>query len=136
MTPPSLDPDYRAYWILDPERRVIATDLLGWARWFETGDRRVADDRTAHVRVSTVFLGINHRFIGDGPPLLFETMGFARDGGDCLDDLTRRYASWDDAVTGHQAALRRVRRWERLATGRLERALRRATTGGGHPHNH
>jgi hypothetical protein len=35
-----------------------------------------------NIGISTVFLGLDHRHFGDGPPLLFETMVFggSRDG--------------------------------------------------------
>lgn len=48
--------------------------------------------------VSTIFLG---RDTGEVPgvPLLFETM--ARIGADYADDVTRRYATYEDAMTGH-----------------------------------
>lgn len=48
--------------------------------------------------VSTIFLG---RDSGDVPgvPILFETM--ARIGADYADDVTRRYATYDDAMAGH-----------------------------------
>lgn len=48
------------------------------------------------VRVSTVFLGLDHRF-GDGPPLLFETMAFV--GHD--DVGMERYSTWQEAEEGH-----------------------------------
>jgi hypothetical protein len=58
---------------------VIEPDLLKWGRWFETAEeaRRVADTRLENgVRVSTVFLGLDHNFCMDGPPILWETMVF------------------------------------------------------------
>lgn len=58
--------------------------------------------------VSTIFLGIDHRHIGDGPPILFETMIFK-------DDLTHgpdhdfinyqtRCSTWDEAMQMHADA--------------------------------
>lgn len=83
-------------------------DLIEWARWFETAERHVAHDLdegdgNRRVRVSTVFLGVDHNF-RDGPPLLWETMIF----GGPHDGYQRRYSSRDAAYAGHQDACRMV----------------------------
>lgn len=63
-------------------REIVQAPFLEWAEWFEhahvTGARIVKHERTHGRFVSTVFLGIDHRFAGtgEGPPLLFETMVF------------------------------------------------------------
>jgi hypothetical protein len=95
------------YFILDDENRPKPADLMTWGRWFENNNRVVDFTQiTSALSVSTVFLGIDHRHFGSGPPLLFETMVF--DGnGDTLE--CHRYVSWDDAVTGHRATVRRLR---------------------------
>ena len=67
-------------------RQVRSTDL--------DGEQGCSTD----VHVSTVFLGLDHSFSNEGPPLLFETMVF---GGVC-DENMRRYATWDEAVAGHE----------------------------------
>lgn len=97
------------FYILDEEHKVVPlgdepTDQ--WCRWRASADRHVASTFTEAYWVSTVFLGTDHRFGGDGPPLLFETGVFPKDSMIAL-EMTR-YASWDDALTGHKAALRRV----------------------------
>lgn len=56
------------------------------------------------MRVSTVFLGLNHNF-GVGPPLLWETMVF----GGCFDDAQGRWPSREEALKAHAFALRRVK---------------------------
>lgn len=77
-------------------------DLVSWARAFETMDRQVAStDVTEGVRVSTVFLGMDHAF-GGGPPLLFETMIF---GGPHAHDQWR-YSTWEEAEKGHAEAVK------------------------------
>jgi hypothetical protein len=48
------------------------------------------------VRVSTVFIGIDHGF-GRGPPLLFETMLFVNG----VEQGCEHYCTWDEAETGH-----------------------------------
>ena len=66
-------------------------DAIEWAMWFGTADRHVAQDYdegdgAKRVRVSTIFLGINHRHFGEGPPILWETLVF----GGALDGQGRR----------------------------------------------
>jgi hypothetical protein len=41
--------------------------------WYEKADRHVAESFVDGVRISTVFLGLDHSFSG-GQPHLFETM--------------------------------------------------------------
>jgi hypothetical protein len=91
-------------YILDASNKpVICPDLFDWAYWFETADRHVALDRQGDVEVSTVFLGLDHQF-GIGPPLLFETMVF----GGPLNEEQQRYSTWEEAVDGHQAMMKRA----------------------------
>ena len=80
-------------------------DLLTWARWFEsaTEERIVAQEHIGDVRISTVFLGMDHSG-GQGEPLLFETMVF----GGTHDGSQRRYSTRDAAIKGHAQALRLV----------------------------
>jgi hypothetical protein len=98
--------DRLRYYILDAEDRVVRADLITWARWFEYANRHVGYTQiTSECLVSTVFLGLDHRFSGNGPPLLFETIIF----GGPLDQAQNRYSSWDDAEAGHKAAVRKAR---------------------------
>jgi len=86
------------HWILDGHD-IVETDLMTWAMWFETADRRVANDHVGDKRVSTVFLGIDHNFGDEGPPLLFETMVFGE--GSFSEQACDRYSTWEEAVEGH-----------------------------------
>lgn len=56
------------------------------------------------ILVSTVFLGLDHRY-GDGPPLLFESMIF----GGPLSGEQRRYSTKAEALAGHEALCGLVR---------------------------
>ncbi len=86
-------------YILDGHQPVIVSDLFAWAKWFETAEWHVAETRISPaVRVSTIFLGLDHNF-GRGAPLLFESMVF----GGPLDGESDRYATWDEAADGHAA---------------------------------
>lgn len=49
------------------------------------------------ILVSTIFLGLDHSFSDDGPPVLFESMIF----GGPLSGEQRRYTSRADALAGH-----------------------------------
>jgi hypothetical protein len=80
----------------------VPCTLMEWAEWFEGGNRIVEQtDVNPDVRVSTVFFGLDHQF-GDGPPLLFETMIF----GGPHDQYQERFSTWDQAESGHRAALK------------------------------
>jgi hypothetical protein len=104
------DPTMPAHYMLDADgtpRRC--DDVMTWARWFETADRTIAQDRdeapgAPAVCVSTVFLGLDHDWFGPGPPILWETLVF----GGPLDGEMKRYRSRDDAIVGHQEMCRRV----------------------------
>lgn len=81
-------------------RMPVAVDLETWAKWLDTSDRQIADDEIGKVRISTVFLGLNHSF-GPGEPVLFETMIF----GGPLDSSQWRYRTYNEAERGHAAAV-------------------------------
>jgi hypothetical protein len=85
---------------------IIETDWLTWARWVEQIDeRRVARTERGKIVVSTVFLGLDHNWVSEGPPVLFETMIF---GSQRLSEYQRRYCTWDEANTGHERAVKMV----------------------------
>ena len=87
-------------YILKGKKAVPVEDVLEWARWFETANRRVAKDNIGEASISTVFLGIDHNFFG-GKPLLFETMIF----GGKHNDYQDRYHTWEEAEAGHKKAV-------------------------------
>ncbi len=94
------------HYILEPDGTVKAVPLLVWARWFEDSDkRRIAQIVIGEARVSTVFLGLDHRFSLEGPPILFETMVF----GGALDGEMERYTTLEAAKAGHAAMVARIR---------------------------
>jgi hypothetical protein len=90
---------------LDGHKPVAVHDIREWAMWFETADRRVAEDTIDGQRVSTVFLGVDHNFSGDGPPILFETLVF----GGPLDGEGGRCSTWEEAKEQHWAIVSRLR---------------------------
>lgn len=90
------------HYILVGQSPVIEPDALKWARWFETADRKVALTEVGPHTISTVFLGLDHNFMGKGPPLLFETMVFS--DGEATDYMTRS-SSWLEAEGQHHKAV-------------------------------
>lgn len=54
-----------------------------------------------NIRVSTVFLGIDHNFSKHGPPVLWETMTF----GGSNNGYQNRYSNIEDALSGHELAV-------------------------------
>lgn len=86
------------HWILDGIE-PIEVDLMTWARWYGDADRHIAFDHLEPWRVSTVFLGLDHNFGGEGPPLLFETMVFGEGWGDLWCERTSTY---EQAITIHE----------------------------------
>lgn len=69
-------------------RRVSATDLPGG------------------VRISTVFLGLDHGW-GDGPPVLYETMIF----GGPMDQEQDRYCTRAQAAIGHEEWVAKAKKY-------------------------
>jgi hypothetical protein len=80
-----------------------------------TADRQVKLTEHELFVVLTVFLGLDHRFYGKGPPLVFETMAFVT-GSRRL--AAAGYASWEDAELGHEAMVQRMLKGAR-ASARL-----------------
>jgi len=94
-------------YILVNKIAVPVDDLAEWGRWFATSDRRVAHDTVGEFRISTVFLGIDHRRgRGRGEPHLFETMVFDRKG---KEQGCERCTTWEQALAQHQAVLEETR---------------------------
>lgn len=91
-------------YILEGHTPVLCPGLLKWGRWFESADRQVAETIQGDVRVSTVFLGLDHNHWGRGPPILFESMAFV--GHDSVD--LNRYSTWEEAEKGHRRMVAKV----------------------------
>ena len=87
------------HYILDANGEPQAEpDFDRFVQW--SGDNpeayRVALDEIGDVRISTVFLSLDHSFTG--PPVLWETMVF----GGLADEEQRRYTSLSSAHAGHE----------------------------------
>jgi len=93
-------------YILDEDNNPVPVDTLEWAKWLEQNRTRKIVKQTTLPNgkwVSTVFLGLDHNYSENGPPLLFETtiFVFASDGK--LDEeYMERYSTWEAAEQGHE----------------------------------
>lgn len=91
-----------------------AKGIIEFGRWYENAKRHIGNTIVfggqQTVRISTVFLGLDHNYYDDGPPLVFETMVFdsaysnhaVEDEGI---DACIRYPSLEEAWHGHEAAV-------------------------------
>lgn len=94
---------------------------MAWALWFETAERTIEETFVTHpitgavTRISTVFLGLDHNYSPSGPPILFETMAFTAPELVSLFGhpprwmpralgYQSRYATWEQALAGHNEA--------------------------------
>lgn len=96
------------YYILNESGQPVLTGNLDkWAAWFQnTETRRIAFDEIEGVQVSTVFLGLDHSFSDEGPPVLWETMVF---GGPMDEHQERCAGSREQAEAMHADVVQRVK---------------------------
>lgn len=103
--------DYEpCYYRPDGTRYPKGTEgLFEWAKDFEDMKKRKV--RVSRLwwgaEVSTVWLGINHAFHDDAPPLIFESMTFYPRRWGYAPDMDR-YSTKRQALRGH---LRMVKKW-------------------------
>lgn len=98
------------YILDDQDNPVPEPDTLRWGKWLEKNwsrktlavDYPVADQV---VKVSTIFLGVNHNWSPGGLPILWETMIF---GGE-HDLFQVRYTDRQTALEGHEKAVQLVK---------------------------
>lgn len=90
----------------DPEGNPITQEQ--WAERLETDERIITQTKVGSYTVSTMWLGLDHDFLGDGPPIIFETMVF---GGDNWQPFEQdRYSTQGEALAGHEAIVEKLRR--------------------------
>lgn len=103
------------YYILNGKQIVPEPDLLSWGKWFQTADRHIAQTVVGNYEVSTVFLGLDHGWGRNGPPVLFETMVFSFPRPPVEEILSgyhiekhefssfqERYCTYEEAEAGHR----------------------------------
>ena len=90
-------------YILIEKKAVIEPNPFKWAAWMETANRVVEQTVVGNgVKVSTVFLGLDHSISYEEEPILFETMIF----GGHRDGETYRYTTWEFAKFGHDKIIK------------------------------
>lgn len=88
------------YFILDGRGQPVRVGTVEeWARWSEANReaRIIGKDTVSGADVSTVFLGMDHQWFDDGPPLIFETMIF----GGRWDNYQWRWSTRAEAEASH-----------------------------------
>lgn len=116
-------------YILDEnDEPLVCNDLETWSEWMGTIDRRVLRDFIDGTEVSTVFLGIDYRHVGDGPPILWETMTFSET--QCR--VIARYVTKLAALQGHAQIVDALER--KLSAQSRHRHVDNAK--GAHQHQH
>ena len=100
-------PRRHKYYVLDEHKRARPATMLESAQAASLGTL-VAETNLELCRVSTVFLGIDLRMIGEGPPILFETMVFPVDEG-LKESRGCRYCTWAEAEIGHMEVVEEMR---------------------------
>lgn len=98
------------HYILDDNGDPVGpVDWRTWAEWFSTADRVAARTEVGDAVVSTVFLSLDHAFMG-GPPILYETMIF---GGKHKEAQWRYRNRWE-ALAHHDQIVAALRRGDEL----------------------
>lgn len=95
---------------LDADKNIVECTGDEWGAWFSScgKQRLLRQEDVCGVHVSTVFLGLNHRFTGEGEPHIFETMAFLPDD----DEYQTRCGTWEHADEQHAKAVAYVRRYQ------------------------
>ena len=80
---------------------------LIWAKLFEDTEYKVLarTELPNGVRISTVWIGIDHSFLTEGLPMIFETMIFGENATQG-DEYQERYATEEEALAGHKTITR------------------------------
>ena len=93
-------------YILVDKIPVVEPDLMKWALSMNT-PIHVGDTNIHGIRISTVFLGLDHSFPRGGDPVLFETMVFSPYWEE---NQMHRYHTWEEAERGHQIFVEATKR--------------------------
>jgi len=106
------------HYVMDMDKNlIVCDDLFNWGMWMEKeGNTRVALTEKRKIKVSTVFLGLDHNFgmVDDEEPILFETMIFGKGFEDM--EYQTRCSTYPIALKMHQEACEYAFRslWRRL----------------------
>lgn len=87
--------------------------LTKWGEFMQKAELHVADEKVDGIRISTVFLGLDHSF-GVGPAILWETMCFCEgptDGHPLDQTMMRCSGSREQAEAMHKRMVEKVRNY-------------------------
>lgn len=98
-------------YILKHRKPVPYPDLLKWGLWLKRnrGERRIRKTVVNNILISTIFLGLDYSFRGEG--ILFETMCFRIEDGkvNYMDIYSNRCRTHREALKMHWEAVEAVR---------------------------
>ena len=104
------------WYVLDDDNNVVAEpDVAKAAAFFEQKARRIVDLDIfmlpeGEVKISTVFLGLDHRWGSGGEPVVFETMVF----GGPHDQECSRCCTYAEALEMHKGVVDHLNTVKRL----------------------
>jgi hypothetical protein len=80
-------------------------DMMTWAKLLEDfPGRQIGEFADERLRISTVWLGLDHNRRCGGRPLIFETMIFLKEGADVAPEFNEAQWRWhtkEEAKDGH-----------------------------------
>jgi hypothetical protein len=94
----------RWYCLADDGKTPRKCESIDDVNKYHTQNRHIGDDTIDGVRVSTVFLGLDHGY-GGSDPVLWETMVF----GGRHDNWMDRYTSYESALAGHNRVVEAIK---------------------------
>lgn len=99
-------------YILSKSGVPIRATIEEWGKFVENRANKIVSRQTVgDCDISTVFLGIDHNWTKEGPPILWETMVF---GGTLDQEETRCSGSKEQAEAMHEEMVRKVRKQQKL----------------------
>lgn len=98
------------HYIMDKEGNISTTkSLKKWAEFYKLNkiikQTAILSKTQNSILISTVFLGSDYRFFGEGEPILFETMIF----GGKYDHEQQRYCTKNQAIKGHKEWIKKIK---------------------------
>jgi hypothetical protein len=92
------------YILNQKDEPVPCDDMAKHSEFMEnSGKKFVAKTTVGTYVVSTVFLGLDHNFYDEGPPILWETMVF---DSNFNEQYCKRYSSLVEALAGHEETVK------------------------------
>jgi len=107
--PPSDPFNLTGKYILKHRKPVECPDLYKWGKWLQAPyNKRVRSTYIGNAWISTVFLGLDHRFHPEehSKPVLFERIVFTGNDGGC--DMSRA-CTWREALKMHWEMVRKIK---------------------------